>query len=485
MISIYYDEEIVEHMAASSEKVVPVKGMEEFKKSFSIQMALVALMDKTGYDILQENGQRKYGGPPPNWKGPAPRIDCEVFVGNIPRDMYEHELVPLFVTAGTIYELRLMMEFSGHNRGYAFVMYTKKEQAQLAIRMLNEYEVRPGKFIGVCPSLNNCRLFIGSIPKDKSREEIMEEIKKLTEGLRDVTVYSSTSDSSKNRGYAFLEYETHKAAALARKDLIAIRNLWGHVPWVNWAKPDKHGKGANVQFVRAVHVRHLSPSTTEETLKREFERIKEGALVRVKKFSDHAFLHFGCHKDAVTATSIMNGATIDGNIVEVSLAKPIGEGLGKKSCGKGYQGSKTGGGAKESVKDRSSLQSLNLPPHFQCAVGPDKADKSMFPLFPGTPLYRTDVLLLQPDQIRSAVSLLDLYCCRQNLPPPHYQLFSMLGQDGTRLLVYKVVMPLTQSAFVPDKLCVRLDDAKELAAQHTMWNLGDTPIHTHIHTHSQ
>lgn len=60
------------------------------------------------------------------WDGPPPPRGCEVFVGKIPRDMYEDELVPVFERAGSIYELRLMMEFSGENRGYAFVMYTSR-----------------------------------------------------------------------------------------------------------------------------------------------------------------------------------------------------------------------------------------------------------------------------------------------------------------------------------------------------------------------
>lgn len=37
----------------------------EFKASIAREMALLDLMEKTGYDIMQENGQRKYGGPPP------------------------------------------------------------------------------------------------------------------------------------------------------------------------------------------------------------------------------------------------------------------------------------------------------------------------------------------------------------------------------------------------------------------------------------
>uniref|UniRef100_A0A8B9LS96 RNA binding motif protein 46 n=1 Tax=Astyanax mexicanus TaxID=7994 RepID=A0A8B9LS96_ASTMX len=142
---------------------------------------LLALMDKTGYGMVQENGQRKFGGPPPDWEGPPPPRGCEIFVGKIPRDMYEDELVPLFERAGCIYEFRLMMEFSGENRGYAFVRYTTPEAAQQAIYLLDHYEIRPGKFIGVCVSLNNCRLFIGSIPKDMKKEEIQEEMMKVSD----------------------------------------------------------------------------------------------------------------------------------------------------------------------------------------------------------------------------------------------------------------------------------------------------------------
>jgi len=45
--------------------------------------------------MLQENGQRRYG-PPPGWVGEPPLRGCEIFVGKIPRDCYEDELVPAF-----------------------------------------------------------------------------------------------------------------------------------------------------------------------------------------------------------------------------------------------------------------------------------------------------------------------------------------------------------------------------------------------------
>lgn len=44
----------------------------------------------------------------------------------------------------------------------------------------NNREIRPGKHIGVCISVANNRLFVGSIPKSKTKEQILEEFAKVT-----------------------------------------------------------------------------------------------------------------------------------------------------------------------------------------------------------------------------------------------------------------------------------------------------------------
>ena len=84
------------------------------------------MIERIKYPIIQENGQRKLG-PMPDYTGDAPPSKgCEVFVGKIPRDLFEDEIYPVFETIGPIYEMRLMMDFDGRNRGFCFVMYTKK-----------------------------------------------------------------------------------------------------------------------------------------------------------------------------------------------------------------------------------------------------------------------------------------------------------------------------------------------------------------------
>ena len=48
------------------------------------------------------------------------------------------------------------------------------------------------------------------------------------------------SDKTKNRGFAFVEYENHRAAAMARRKLNLGRiQLWGHQIAVDWAEPEQ------------------------------------------------------------------------------------------------------------------------------------------------------------------------------------------------------------------------------------------------------
>ena len=131
---------------------------------------IARLMERTGYSIVQQNGQRRYG-PPPDWEGEAPSRGSEVFVGKIPRDCFEDELVPVFDKMGKIYELRLMMDYTGQNRGYAFVVYAEAASARESVRQLNNHEIRKGRTLGVCMSVDNCRLFVGGIPKKVSWKE--------------------------------------------------------------------------------------------------------------------------------------------------------------------------------------------------------------------------------------------------------------------------------------------------------------------------
>lgn len=283
------------------------------------------LLDRTHYTLDVTTGQRKYGGPPPDsvYSGPQPSVGTEVFVGKIPRDLFEDELVPLFEKAGAIWDLRLMIEpLRGINRGFAFVTFCTKEAAQEAVKLFNNYEIRPGKQIGVCISAANNRLFVGSIPKNKTKEQILEEFAKVTEGLSDVILYHQPDDKKKNRGFCFLEYEDHKSAAQARRRLMSGKvKVWSNVTvTVEWADPIEDPDPEVMKKVKVLFVRNLANGVTEETLEKAFGEF--GKLERVKKLKDYAFIHFEERDGAVKALEEMDGKELEGEQIEIVFAKP-------------------------------------------------------------------------------------------------------------------------------------------------------------------
>uniref|UniRef100_A0A8V0YQL6 RNA binding motif protein 46 n=1 Tax=Gallus gallus TaxID=9031 RepID=A0A8V0YQL6_CHICK len=412
--------------------------------------ALLALLDKTGYNMIQENGQRKFGGPPPGWEGPPPPRGCEVFVGKIPRNIYEDELVPLFERAGKIYELRLMMEFR--------------------------------RFIGVCISLDNCRLFIGAIPREKKKEEILKEMKRITEGVVDVIVCPDATDRTKNRGFAFVEYESHRAAAMARRRLLpGTFQLWGRAVQVDWACPEKEVDAETMRRVKVLYVRNLMISTTEDTIKAEFNKFKPRVVERVKKLRDYAFVHFYNREDAVAAMSIMNGKCIDGASIEVTLAKPVN----KESTWKQHLNGHVSPCSENLMEFRSREDghqksvgkpaSLSLSLNGQHSPSSPELEWYPYPFLPGVKLIPISMYSLKSSYFSSAVMRLDYFCYKNNWLPPEYYLYSTTSQDGKIHLVCKVLIPSiadgSQSCFMSHKLCTTLEDARELAARMALLHL--------------
>uniref|UniRef100_A0A7N6AGL9 APOBEC1 complementation factor n=1 Tax=Anabas testudineus TaxID=64144 RepID=A0A7N6AGL9_ANATE len=393
------------------------------------ETALRGLMQRTGYQLRQENGQRRYGGPPPGWDGPPPERGSEIFVGKLPRDLFEDELVPLCEKFGKIYEVRMMMDFNGNNRGYAFVTFSNKQEAKTAMKQLNNYEIRNGRLLGVCASVDNCRLFVGGIPKTKKHEEILCEMRKVTDGVVDVIVYPSAADKTKNRGFAFVEYESHRAAAMARRKLLPGRiQLWGHAIAVDWAEPEVEVDEDTMATVKILYVRNLMLQTTEETIEKEFNSLKPGAVERVKKIRDYAFVHFTQREDAISAMNALNGKVVDGSPIEVTLAKPVD----KDSYVRYTRGTGGRGGS-----------------------------------------------LLQPDYTAYTLGqVLEELCQKNNWGQPVYQLHSAIGPDQRQLFLYKITIPALATQypnvhpFTPAKLCAAVEEAKVHAAEYTLQTLG-------------
>ncbi|CAN8189819.1 unnamed protein product [Coccothraustes coccothraustes] len=182
------------------------------------KMALLAWEKEMGIELVQINGQRRYGGPPPGWVGGPPPAGTEVYIARLPQDIYENTLIPLFGSAGRLYEFRLMMTFSGLNRGFAYARYASRQDARSAIATFHRFQLRQGCAIVVCWSTQKRELLVSGLGASASQRELEAVLQRVTEGVCSVTLHASPSQ--KQAKLAVLKYRSHEAAALAKKALM-------------------------------------------------------------------------------------------------------------------------------------------------------------------------------------------------------------------------------------------------------------------------
>ncbi|KAM4585666.1 dead end protein 1 [Fundulus diaphanus] len=195
-----------------------MRTQDDARCQVSIQraQALEAWLKTTNIKLTQVNGQRKYGGPPEVWDGPTPGERCEVFIGHIPRDTYEDVLIPLFNSVGPLWEFRLMMNFSGQNRGFAYAKYGTPALASEAIRKLNGYTLEPNWNICVRQSTEKRCLCIENLPPTSDQEVLMQVLRRLVDCVERV----SLKTGSRIKGVsAVVAFSSHYTASMAKKDL--------------------------------------------------------------------------------------------------------------------------------------------------------------------------------------------------------------------------------------------------------------------------
>ena len=184
------------------------------------------------------------------------------------------------------------------------------QDAKDSVKRLNNFEIRPARHLVVTKSVDNRRLWVNGIPKNRSGQEIRGEMERLTGGVRDIILYPSQADKTKSRGYMFVEYDSHRSAAMARKKLIKGNfHIYGQeIGQVDWAEPENDVDEETMSTVKILFVRNLMLSTSEATLRDLFNKLSgcsteegEDNVERVKKTKDYAFVHFVSRAAAETA----------------------------------------------------------------------------------------------------------------------------------------------------------------------------------------
>ncbi|XP_071402823.1 dead end protein 1, partial [Centroberyx affinis] len=178
--------------------------------------------------------------PPAVWEGPAPGARCEVFISHIPRDAYEDLLLPLFGSIGPLWEFRLMMNFSGQNRGFAYAKYGSPALAADAVRLLHGHALEPDARLSVRRSTEKRHLCLGELPPSTRREELIQVLRGLTEGVEGVSLKAGPGIEGMS---AVVVFSSHHAASMAKKMLVeAFRKRFAltvSIKWQSLVKPSK------------------------------------------------------------------------------------------------------------------------------------------------------------------------------------------------------------------------------------------------------
>ncbi|VEN52021.1 unnamed protein product, partial [Callosobruchus maculatus] len=268
----------------------------------------------TLYHVFQSNGQIIA-----TFKNAsAPKRGCEVYIKHIKEDTLLQDVLEFALVGGPIYQIRLLMEFSGYLRSYCFVMYFSVKSARKAVLTLNGALLNEHPVV-VKVSYDNNRLEIRNIPRELGFTQLKEQLQELIGvGLKDVKMRRYSRDSNSNdNDRCLLVYDTHTNAVEARKKLYPrFRVLEQYVMKIDWAAPEE------LKMCCRLYFQTLPKTVTKTELCESLEKhVRVETMLNIFLQRGLGYILFVTKFEAYQAYRKLTGKRICGVYLQFSFAR--------------------------------------------------------------------------------------------------------------------------------------------------------------------
>ena len=265
-------------------------------------------------------------GPPLDWDGAPPGQDCKLFVGKLPCDIFEDDLIPVFFEAGNVYEVRILVdEVTGLNKGFCFVTMCTRIETNRAIKLLHGRLIKPRHKIIVRREVKFNQLFIGNLPTDKTEDQIAKEFSKIYNGIIEIDLVYKGKDCG-NSGFCIITFESFEATRDVRDIIqanpIAIEDWDSYREYcADWAIPNEVLHDKKQESSSSILIKHLKLNTSEQELREHFSSY--GKILKVIVQSYHAYIVFESNKEAAAAVMQLTAKGLHAKVTEQDPGKIV------------------------------------------------------------------------------------------------------------------------------------------------------------------
>lgn len=269
-----------------------------------------------------------------------------IFIKNLDKNIDNKALYDTFSAFGNILSCKIAMDQNG-SKGYGFVHFETEEAARSAIEKVNNM------------LLNGKKVFVGRFMSRKERIEVLgDKAKKFTnvyvknlpevfddDKMRDlfetygkiISAKVMSEDTGKSRGFGFVSFEDHEAAAKAVEELHQ-KDIDGREIYVGRAQKkaerqaelkDKFERMKRDRINRYhgvnLYVKNLDEQIDDERLRKEFSQFGTITSARVMtengRTKGFGFVCFSSPEEATKAVTEMNGRIVVAKPLYVALAQ--------------------------------------------------------------------------------------------------------------------------------------------------------------------